>query len=537
MFLLKLLTLNILGATIDEEKTFERYSNMNIINIVNFIRSEEEYRTSKEELIETLENQVALVQKYNHPATFLFQHDAFTKPEWVKRVPRTENIEIGVWLELNRSLIERAGCEWKGLPERTWQYFSHIDLTCGYTPEERKRIIDIVMSDFKDVFGSYPKTVGSWIIDAVSLGYMREKYGVSASLNCKDQWLTDGYSLWGGYYNQAYYPCKNNMFCPAQTKDEQIDLPVFRMLGSDPVRQYDCALSEDNGQNVITLECYLHPKMDPRFGGSNEEWTRWFLDQMQKYDPLSFSYAQAGQENPFRWSGQKKGFTMQMRLFDELAREGKIKLMTVSDTADMYRSRYPMTPASVTEAETPENQHGVWYCCKNYRTYVYGDNDYARIKDLTLFDEDYKERYLTDNCKDSKAFYDNLHLVDSYRWGRENGRPSGIKFIKDGQEFEGKITVKTERNSDSSITVTLTSKTGVATVELTESGITVRGCSIGWIFANNTMSQIALNDSYVTLVYNGFKREIPIHGTVDKDAGLIHPKDGYITLKLEKQHV
>ena len=145
---------------------------MNIINIVNFIRSEEEYRTSKEELIETLENQVALVQKYNHPATFLFQHDAFTKPEWVKRVPRTENIEIGVWLELNRSLIERAGCEWKGLPERTWQYFSHIDLTCGYTPEERKRIIDIVMSDFKDVFGSYPKTVGSGIIDAVSLEYM-----------------------------------------------------------------------------------------------------------------------------------------------------------------------------------------------------------------------------------------------------------------------------------------------------------------------------------------------------------------------------
>lgn len=507
---------------------------MNIINIVNFIRSEEEYRTSKPELIETLENQVAIIQQYHLPATFLFQHDAFTKPEWVARVPQTDNIEIGMWLELNRSLIERAGCKWKGLPERTWQYYSHIDLTCGYMPEERKRIIDIAMDDFKKVFGYYPKTVGSWIIDSVSLAYMREKYGVNASLNCKDQWLTDGYSLWGGYYNQAYYPCKNNMFSPAQTKDEQIDLPVFRMLGSDPVRQYDCAMSDDNGQNVITLECYLHPKMNPRFGGSNEEWTKWFLEQMQVYDPLSFSYAQAGQENPFVWAWQKKGFSMQMRLFDELHRQGKINLMKVSDTADFYRSKYTMTPASVTEAETPEKQHGVWYCCKNYRTFVYGDNSIARIKDIMIFDEEYKERYLEDNCKDSKSFYDNLPLVDSYRWGTENGHPSGIRFIKDGKELHGCTRVKTTKTSDTSISVALDIAGTSITLDLEERGITVQGCSIAWCFANNTMSDITMSDGSISLKYNGFERIIPIHGTVDKDTFTIHPKNGYITLKLEK---
>ena len=281
---------------------------MNIVNVVNFIRSEEEYRTSKADLLETLKNQVALAHKYKFPVTFLFQHDAFTKKEWVDIVKPCEYIEIGMWLELNRSLVERAGCKWKGREELTWEYFSHIDLTCGYLPEERKRIIDIAMEDFKKVYGEYPKTVGSWIIDAVSLSYMEEKYGVIASLNCKDQWLTDGYSLWGGYYNQAYYPCKNNMFTPAQTKEEQINIPVFRMLGSDPIRQYDCGLvGSNNGQGVITLECYLPLNIPDTLGGSNENWVRWFFEQMDKYESLTFGYAQAGQENPFPWSGQGKG--------------------------------------------------------------------------------------------------------------------------------------------------------------------------------------------------------------------------------------
>ena len=44
---------------------------MNIVNVVNFIRSEEEYRTSKADLLETLKNQVALAHKYKFPVTFL----------------------------------------------------------------------------------------------------------------------------------------------------------------------------------------------------------------------------------------------------------------------------------------------------------------------------------------------------------------------------------------------------------------------------------------------------------------------------------
>jgi len=40
---------------------------------------------------------------------------------------------------------------------------------------------------------------------------------------------------------------------PAQNEKNQLPVPVFRMLGSDPVRQYDQGVSS-NGQGVITLE-------------------------------------------------------------------------------------------------------------------------------------------------------------------------------------------------------------------------------------------------------------------------------------------
>lgn len=507
---------------------------MNIVNIVNFIRSEEEYRTPKERLVETLKNQVALAHQYKFPITFLFQHDAFTKQEWVDMIEPADYIEIGMWLELNRGLIERAGCEWRGAPERTWEYYSHIDLTCGYTPEERKRIIDIAMEDFKRVFSEYPKTVGSWIIDAVSLEYMAKKYGVIASLNCKEQWLTDGYSLWGGYYNQAYYPCKNNMLSPAQSKEEQIPLPVFRMLGSDPVRQYDCAMQKTNGQGVITLEAYLPSATDPKFGGSNEEWTRWFFDQMLTHDSLTFGYAQAGQENPFAWSGQCKGYTMQMRLYKELSEKGAIKLMKVSDTAKWYREKYEQTPASVTEGETPDGEHGVWYCCKNYRAFLYTDKKCARIKDITVFDERYEERYLREPCTDRRCFYDNLPLVDSYRWGAENGEPSGLKFYKDGKEMRGEATMRTVRTSDTSISAIMRIGEDEVKIELGEDGIIIQGSSVGWCFADNTSSQLTFGDNDILLHYNGFERTIGVHGTVDKERSMIHPKDGYVSMTLKR---
>ena len=114
---------------------------------------------------------------------------------------------------------------------------------------------------------------------------------------------------------------------------------------------------------------------------------------------LSFSYAQAGQENSFGWNGMKNGLENQFPLFSRLAKENKIELMTLSEAGRYFRSTYKDTPAATivcgSDWKDGEDHKTVWYCSKNYRVNLLSDHDKFRIRDVYLFDDRYHERYLT----------------------------------------------------------------------------------------------------------------------------------------------
>lgn len=92
---------------------------------------------------------------------------------------------------------------------------------------------------------------------------------------------TDGYTLWGGYWNQAYYPSKLSAYMPAQHAENQIPVPVFRMLGSDPIRQYESGLGTGH-QAVVTLEP-VYPD-----AGGDSSWVQWFLKQLVEGPSMAF---------------------------------------------------------------------------------------------------------------------------------------------------------------------------------------------------------------------------------------------------------
>lgn len=329
-----------------------------------------------------------------------------------------------MWLELNKNLVERAGGKWNGRDGYFWDWHSNAGLTVGYSPEIRKKIMDIAMEDFKKVFGEYPKTAGSWLIDSVTLKYLDDNYNVAASFNCKDQWGTDGYSLWGGYYNQAFYPSVNNAFCPANSRETQINIPVFRMLGSDPIYQYDYESSDDNGQKVITLEPIC------KDGGGDGKWICWFFGEMFNEKSMSFGYTQAGQENSFGRKDMKDGYEMQMKVISELYREGKVDVMTAADSGEWYKRQYSETPASSVVAEK-DGKGAIWFSNRFFRLGAYFEQNKFFIRDLTLFNDAYKERYLNDYVKNKNMYYDNLPLMDSYRWSVNE--KAGIYFA-DGEK-------------------------------------------------------------------------------------------------------
>ncbi len=201
--------------------------------------------------------------------------------------------EIGGWFEVVQPLVEKAGLPWRG--RHAWDWHANVGFSIGYTLAEREKLADVFMTDFKACFGRYPASIGSWFLDAHLLGYLQARYGLAAACNCKDQWGTDGYTLWGGYWNQAYYPSRLNAFMPAQTAAAQIPVPTFRMLGSDPIDQYDAGRSAGQAgsavqsQSVVTLEPVY------REGGGNPAWVRWFFDLITTAPCLAFGYTQVGQ--------------------------------------------------------------------------------------------------------------------------------------------------------------------------------------------------------------------------------------------------
>lgn len=401
-----------------------------IINIVNFIR-QTDYRVedSDRKLYETVCRQVELVNRYDLPATFLLEYDALINPLYQKllKTKLRNGAEIGAWWELTQPHIEAAGLKWRG--EHPWVSHANIAFSTGYTKEERERLVDVYMRKFKDVFGTYPKSVGSWYIDAHTLAYMHDKYGIEASCNCKDQIGTDGYTLWGGYWNQAYYPSRLNAYMPAQTGAGQIPVPVFRMLGSDPIYQYDDGLGNER-QGVISLEpVYKH-------AGMNRKWVDYFFDALTDGPCLAFGYAQAGQENSFTWDNMREGLEMQMPLIDSLRRAGKVRVETLGESGRWFRKRFPLTPATAVTTVSDVRGEGnktVWYDSRYYRANLLWEKGRFRFRDIHLFDERFKSEYLdTPGTGDRFLFY-TMPFVDGFMWSKGGDR-AGLSLVRTGSD-------------------------------------------------------------------------------------------------------
>ncbi|MHB1152168.1 MAG: polysaccharide deacetylase family protein [Eubacteriales bacterium] len=412
-----------------------------IVNIINFIRAVEPRLAM--DLVTPVKEQIKLADRYGLKTTFLLQYDALIDDTYVNILRGLDvgMFEIGVWLEVVQPLAEKAGAKWNG--RYPWDWHSHCGFSVGYTKSEREAIIDVLFTDFHEKFGYYPRSFGSWAFDAHTLNYVAEKYGLDAACNCKDQWGTDGYNMWGGYYGQGYYPNKNNVFAPARSEENKIDVPVFRMLGSDPISQYDLGLDVSIGagvQGVASLEPVYNGGTG---GGGVPAWVDWYMSENFSGRCLSFGYAQAGQENSFGWDKMSAGLEYQYKLFASLSEAGNIEVETLGETGRWYKQTYSETPASVVSAlrdMTDTGRRSVWYSSKNYRVNLYAENGRFWIRDIHMFRDEYRERYLDGVCTANDLTYDNLPVIDGNRFSGhgiraglypvtdENDKTAGMKY-------------------------------------------------------------------------------------------------------------
>jgi hypothetical protein len=516
-----------------------------IVNIVNFIRLLEprDPAITEDVLYQTVVKQIAIMKKYRLGGSFLLQYDALLDARYqalLKNLSK-DSFEIGAWWEIPQPLVEKAGLKWRG--RYPWDWHANIGFSTGYTPAERKKLVDVYMADFKKIFGYYPKSVASWFIDAYSLNYMYEKYGIVASANCKDQYGTDGYTLWGGYWNQAYYPSKLNSYMPAQHIENQVPVPIFRMLGSDPIRQYDNGLGTTR-QGVVTLEPVY------KFGGGDSTWVNWFFQSFTSDSSLGFNYAQAGQENSFTWNGMSKGFEIQMPLIARLRDEHAIRVETLEASGRWFRKNYKLTPAtsfSINKDINGSDLKTVWFNNRFYRVNMLWEKGTLRIRDIHLFNENFSSVYETQAATSNECKFFTLPVVDGYAWS-DLDQVAGLrlKAIIAGKEMElrGKIPVFS-KTSDSSMHIEwpLESINGSFETDLNTHQIkmTLRSTdNIDWFFDLNVAKKailpfVQVNAQQIDCIFEGMPYKIRVDSghfsrTANGSVLRINPRSNTIVL-------
>lgn len=485
------------NTDLKQKKASKEKEHPRIVNIVNFIRLLEprDKKITEDVLYQTVVNQVELMNKYKLGGTFLLQYDALLDSRYqklLKSLPDS-SFEIGAWWEIPQPLVEKAGLKWRG--RYPWDWHANVGFSVGYTPEEREKLVDVYMKDFKRIYGYYPKSAGSWYIDAHTLNYMYQKYGIVASCNCRDQIGTDGYTLWGGYWNQAYYPSVKNAYMPAQNASNQIPVPIFRMLGSDHVPQYDAKLKMKR-QGNITLEPVYH------YSGRDSVWIYWYFKEFVEGECMDFNYVQVGQENSFTWAKMDVGLKIQLPLVAKLRVENKVRVETLAKSGQWFREHYKITPATavtVKEDLPGSDCKTVWFDSRFFRANLLWEHDTFRFTNIHLFNENLPSDYLTKPEPSSKFFLYTLPFIDGYTTTPDKIAGLQLKAILNGKEIAivGKNPVIDDRVSGKlHISWPLKSISGTFVIDLDEQRMEMKlesKGSVNWFFdlniADNTASQ------------------------------------------------
>ncbi len=178
-----------------------------------------------------------LVAVSDLPSTWLLQYDALLDGQIVDRVQGIEGEqEKGLFLEVTRKLALAAQVNYPWESEK-WERADKVFLS-GFDPADRIKLINTAMAKFKDTFGQYPTSVGAWYIDGKSLVYLRQKYRVEAALGVADQYITDGYQIWGQYIGEPYYPSLGSVLEPALNADDKIDVVKLQWAAREPLLAY-----------------------------------------------------------------------------------------------------------------------------------------------------------------------------------------------------------------------------------------------------------------------------------------------------------
>lgn len=348
----------------------------------------------------SLRNEYLIISKYNLPATWLLTYDALNNNEIVNEIKKmNKSQEFGVFLEITPALASDSNVEYH--ESGSWHHSNSVFLS-GYTQEERVKLIDKVFEKFKNIYGKYPKSVGSWWTDGYSLSYIKGKYNIIANLVCADQFSTDNYKIWGQPWQVPYYPNNKHPAIPASDIDNKLDLINIQWAPRDPLNGYK--------NSYYSTQDYLVAEKIQSID--------YFKKLINLYLNINgLNQITVGLEADLDSEGYSGEFLNQMNVVKNYENEN-VNILTMSEFYEKYRKIYPEISPSTQIISTDllsSTKETYWYNSPYYRLHYTLDlvKNIIQIKDIRIYDNNLIDPYFVSPNNELNLSINIPSIIDS----------------------------------------------------------------------------------------------------------------------------
>lgn len=304
------------------------------------------------------------VESRNLPATWLLTYDVLEKDDFVDELKKLDpNQELGILLEVTEPFTHASGVTYNKVDEN-WHRATSLFLS-GYSQKDRIKLIDTVFGLFKEKFGYYPKSVGSWWTDSFSQDYMQKKYGVTGNVGVSDQYDLDGYQVWGTWWSVPYYPTKINAAIPTQSSENKLDVLQFRWAARDPflgyakITNHEPSLYSLQDFSQVGLSQSYFEQLLKTFAGAN--------------DSNQFGHATVGLEGDLAPDIYTSLLAPRIETVKNLQDNDHIQALTMRDFAEWYKNEFQtISPTHILHGTDPlgSGTMAFWFQNPYYRAGV-----------------------------------------------------------------------------------------------------------------------------------------------------------------------
>lgn len=223
-----------------------------------------------------------------------------------------------------------------------------------YSMEHKRQIVDDSFERFKDVFGFYPTSTGSYFMDAELVRYIKEKYPCikTAVATCFEEGPKvfrhanySWYTIMDGSPWTAWVPSKHNIHAVAESEEDDIGIVAVPHLSRDLVAIMDNAgdMFGTHPQNIIRGLINEDDRLPYMYNLIDQY--RVLRDQNRGYS-YNLVYVgpgwmgKAGRwETPYRVL--RKSYEDFMAYYGQLKKQNEVVDMTMTEFADWYRDTQP----------------------------------------------------------------------------------------------------------------------------------------------------------------------------------------------------